>query len=257
MRYDTWTRAAVAASCALLALGAADTAHAQQVSDTEINGSFELKLGGFYPGQIDAETGGEGQGSFANFYGTDSLLYGEFVYERYLFQKFGKLGLGLHVGFTRKTGEVQTADGADSGADDASSDEAAVPGETTFRLVPLRGSVFYRYDYSALHHNIPLAPIVRAGVDYYLWRILDSDGETSTVGGEAARGGKWGWHASVGLQFLLDYIDPSSAASFDVSWGINNSYLFAEYMITRVDGFGAEGLDFSDNLWMFGLAFEF
>ena len=42
-----------------------------------------------------------------------------------------------------------------------------------------------------------------------------------------------------------------------MSWGVNNSYFFAEYMITRIDGFGSPGFDLSDNMWMFGLAFEF
>jgi hypothetical protein len=232
-----------------LCLLAPGTAQAQEVGkQSDIKGSFEFKIGGFYPGQIDAETGGDGAGAFESFYGADNLVYGEFVYERYLFQKFGKLGLGFHAGYTSKKGEVQ-AGGATT--------EEDVPGETTFRMIPLRGSLFYRYDYSALHHRIPLAPIARVGVDYVLWRVLDSDGEVSDVNGESAKGGKMGWHASLGLQFMLDYLDPGSAASFDLNWGINNSYLFAEYMFTKIDDFGGSGFDLSDNLWMFGLAFEY
>lgn len=243
------TAASVASALALLTLATSGEAQAQEVdSQTDVKGSFEFKIGGFYPGQIDAETGGaDGTGSFESFYGSDNLVYGEFVYERYLFKRFGKLGLGFHAGYTSKKGEVQS--------DTTSEDE--VPGETTFRMIPFRGSLFYRYDYSALHHRIPLAPIARVGVDYVLWRVLDSDGEVSDVDGQSARGGKMGWHASLGMQFMLDYLDPGSAASFDLNWGINNSYLFAEYMITRIDDFGGSGFDLSDNLWMFGLAFEY
>ena len=50
---------------------------------------------------------------------------------------------------------------------------------------------------------------------------------------------------------------PGALAYLDMSWGVNNSYFFAEYMITRIDGFGGDGLDLSDDQWMFGLAFEF
>lgn len=244
------TAATTLAMTTALCLLAPGSAQAQDIdTQSDIKGSFEFKIGGFYPSAIDAETGGDGAGAFESFYGADNLVYGEFVYERYLFQKFGKLGLGFHAGYTSKKGEVQAGSGTTT--------EDAVPGETTFRMIPLRGSLFYRYDYSAIHHRIPLAPIARVGVDYVLWRVLDSDGEVSEVNGESARGGKMGWHASLGLQFMLDYLDPGSAASFDLNWGINNSYLFAEYMITRIDDFGGSGFDLSDNLWMFGLAFEY
>lgn len=223
---------------------------------TDIKGSFEIKLGGFYPSNLDAETStADSAGSFESFYGADNLVYGEFVYERYLFKRFGKLGLGGHVGYSSRSGEVQSSDTSTTTDDEEVSED--VPGETTFRMIPLRASIFYRYDYSALHHRIPLAPIARVGVDYVLWRVLGSDGEISQVNGEKARGGKLGWHASLGMQFMLDYLDPGTAASFDMNWGINNSYLFAEYMVTRIDDFGKSGFDLSDNLWMFGLAFEY
>lgn len=255
-----FTRAALfmltAASC--LALTAV-TASAQNVSvsesssDTPISGSFELKLGGYYPSRIDEDLAASGQeGAFEKFYGTDNLLYGELVVERYLFQRFGKFGVGAHIGIARRKGEVQVVDGA---TDEEMSD---VPGETNFRLVPLRASLFYKYDYSAIHHNVPLVPFVRAGLDYHLWRVADGDGETSTSSDEAvSKGARSGWHASLGLQILLDFIDPATAASFDLSWGVNNSYLFGEYMISRIDSFGAAGLDLSDEQWLFGLAFEF
>lgn len=238
---------------------AASTASAQNVSvsesnsDSPISGSFELKLGGYYPSRIDEDLAASGQeGAFEKFYGTSNLLYGELVVERYLFQRFGKLGVGGHIGLARRKGEVQVADGA---TDDEMND---VPGETNFRIIPLRASLFYKYDYSAIHHNIPLVPFVRAGLDYHLWRVADGDGETSTSSDESvSRGARSGWHASLGLQILLDFVDPATAASFDLNWGVNNSYLFGEYMISRVDSFGSTGLDLSDEQWLFGLAFEF
>ena len=226
-------------------------------SQSPITGSFELKLGGYYPYRIDEELTAQGQpGAFEEFYGTDNMLYGELVVERYIIRNYGKLGVGGHIGLARRKGEVQTA--AAMAGEDSEEATTDVPGETNFRVIPLRASVFYKYDYSAIHHNIPLVPFARAGLDYHMWRVVDGDGETSGNDDTGvSRGARTGWHASLGLQLLLDFVDPATAASFDLSWGINNSYLFGEYMISRVDSFGSQGLDLSDEQWLFGLAFEF
>lgn len=233
-------------------------ASAQDVSitgsnESSISGSFELKLGGYYPSNIDRELTAQGQpGAFEEFYGSDNLLYGELVVERYILKRYGKFGFGGHVGIARRKGEVQVASGT---TDEETTD---VPGETNFRVVPLRASLFYKYDYSAIHHNVPLVPFVRAGLDYHLWRVADGEGEVSTSDdGVTSKGARTGWHASFGLQLLLDFVDPATAAAFDLSWGVNNSYLFAEYMVSRVNSFGSAGLDLSDEQWLFGLAFEF
>ena len=240
-------RIGLAALTLTLALSAPTSAHAQQVNETRRTGAFEFKLGNYYPERIDAESGG----SFSTFFGETSKLYGEFVWERDVWQRVGTASVGLHAGFARRTGEVRTVQtGEGTGSDD-------IPGETIFRVIPLRLSAAYDYDYSAIHHGVPLVPFARLGVDYYLWRVLDGEGETATFDGSEARGGKAGWHGSLGLKFMLDYANPASASSFDMNWGINNSYLFGEYMITRINGFGAAGFDLSDEQWLFGLAFDF
>lgn len=218
----------------------------QAHAETDVYGSFELKLGGYYP-NIDSEFS-NAPGPFETFYGTDWRFQGEFVWNWYLLDTIGKIGVGAHVGYSSATGTVQTT---------TEGSEGEAPGETSFSIVPFRLSVLYRYDYSAIHHGIPLVPVLKAGLDYYLWSFEDADGKTSSFQGNAGSGGKAGWHASAGLNLLLDVIDPASAAYLDMSWGVNNSYIFAEYMITRIDGFGGDGLDLSDDQWMFGLAFEF
>lgn len=247
--------------CAALVLASitfATQASAQNLNETTNNdspivGSFELKLGGYYPSNIDAELEAAGQpAAFKEFYGSNSLLYGELVVERYILQRYGKFGFGGHIGIARRKGNVQAVDQVEV------EEGEELPGETNFRVVPLRVSLFYKYDYSAIHHNVPLVPFVRAGLDYHLWRVADAEGEVSSEDdGATSRGARSGWHASLGVQLLLDFVDPATAAAFDLSWGVNNSYLFGEYMISRVDSFGADGLDLSDEQWLFGLAFEF
>lgn len=217
-------------------------AHAQSPT----YGVFELKAGGYFP-SIDSEFG-DGAGPFESFFGSSNMLLGEVEVDFYLWQGIGTLGVGFHAGYGSRSGDLQARDGEVDGD---------VPGTTSFAVVPLRVSAVYRYDYSAHNHGIPLVPVFKIGLDYHLWRVRGADGEVPSVGGRQASGGKTGWHAAVALHLHLDIIDPSSAAAFDMNWGINNSYLFAEYVMTRVDGFGGTGLDLSDDHWMFGLAFEF
>ncbi len=222
----------------LTGLGFSSTASA----DSPISGSLELKLGGYYPG-VDDEFGGNGP--YAATFGTDWRFYAEMEIGFFFWQGFGKLGTAYHLGYSSATGNALNPDGT------SSSDE------TSFSVIANRASLLYRFDVLQDEFNLPLVPVLKVGPDYVLWYSDGGDGETSKVDGNSASGGKWGYHASISLQFLLDVVDPSSAATFDMNWGVNNSYFFGEYMITQVDDFGGAGIDLSDNMWLFGLAFEY
>lgn len=236
-----WTKWSLATLIVLVGFGVQlGAAHAQ----SPINGAFEFKLGPYLPA-VDEEFGGAGP--YEAFFENKSMLLGELEVDYHLWQGFGKLSVGGHIGYGRVRGRMLIDD-----------DEAVDSGDrATFRIIPLRGSLIYRYDYSALNHGIPLVPVVKAGLDYYLWRISEPDGNTAVADGTPAIGGKAGWHVSAGLHLHLNFIDRRSAAAFDLTWGINNSYLFAEYTLSRINNFGGAGLDLSANHWAFGLAFEF
>lgn len=226
------------AGSALVALIAFPT---DAFADSDTNGTIEIKLGGFYP-DIDTEVAAT---PFQDVFGSGNLWYFELEAGFYFWQGFGKLGAAYHIGYSSVTGNALTADGTE------------VSDETTFGILPNRGSLFYRFDILATDYFIPLVPVGKVGLDYYVWWSEGPDGENSVVQGSEAFGGKWGWHASLGLHFLLDVLDSSSAALFDHNWGVNNSYLFGEYMITQIDDFGGAGLNLSDNFWLFGLNFEY
>ncbi|MFU8804883.1 MAG: MXAN_2562 family outer membrane beta-barrel protein [Bradymonadaceae bacterium] len=218
----------------------APEAHAQSPT----HGVFEFKVGGYTPA-IDAEFGGTGP--YETFFGGSPVVLFEGDVAFYLWQGFGKLGLGFGAGYGRVSGPVLAVDDTELELEDT----------TSFRTTPLRASLLYRFDYPATAWNIPLVPVFKGGLDYILWRVTGADGETAVSEGVRGSGGKFGWHTSVGLHLLLNIFDPASAAAFDMNWGINGSYLFAEYMMLQADGFGDSGFDFSDNHFMFGLAFEF
>lgn len=210
-------------------------------------GAFEIKFGGYYPA-IDDEFGGSGP--FESTFGGKNLLLGELEIDGWLWQGFGKVGVAGHIGYTHvKGGAVPSAE--------TTGDELAIEDTTGFTIIPMRISAVYRFDWLAQNTRIPVSASIKVGPDFYRWRITNAAKETATFDGDGGSGWKRGWHLAAGLQLLLDFIDPSAAAAFDLSWGINNSYFFVEFMKTRVDNFGGEGFDLSDDIWMFGLSFEF
>ncbi len=231
-----------AALCAAGLMAWAVPAQAQS-QPPPTNGFMELKLGPYVPG-VDQEFGGSGP--YEQFFGR-SMLHGEFQLDYHLWQGVGKLSVAGSAGYGRVRARVRSDDG-----------EPVETGErATFRIIPLRASLVYRYDYSALNHGVPLVPVLKGGLNYYFWRVTTPTGDTAISDGVVGSGGRPGWHVSAGLHLHLNFFDRRSAAAFDMTWGIHNSYLFYEYTWSRVDGFGSGGLNLSANHWAVGLAFEF
>ncbi len=232
------------ATLATAALLAALFVPATAAAESPIYGAFELKLGGFYPA-VDDEFGGEGP--FASYFGTENLWIFETEIDGYFWEGFGKLGGAFHLGYSSVEGNAQTTTAGEEVTD-----------TTTFRIIPIRGSLVYRFDYLATDWGIPLVPKLMAGISWVPWSVDGTDGDTAVADGAEGSGSTWGWHASIGLNLELDWIDPGTAAVFDLNWGVNNSYFFAEYMITQIDDFGSSSsFNLSDNYMNFGLAFEF
>jgi hypothetical protein len=79
----------------------------------------------------------------------------------------------------------------------------------------------------------------------------------SLEGKETVKGDRFGYHARMGLQLLLDWLDSGAADTFDLDWGVKNSYLVFEAQYRRVDDFGSESIDLGGWSYMGGLLFEF
>lgn len=235
------TGLAVLACVAAVTVAAVPTAEAGYEEDT--SGMFEVKLGPYQP-LVDEEFD---NGPYREFFGNNSMFYGELAYDVHLWREFGTLSLGFHAGYGRVRGAVVDQEGRDVEAGDTSK----------LRNLPLRASVVYRYDYSAHNHNVPLVPVAKLGVNYNFWRVADAGGETMEVDGQRGSGGLAGIHGTLGLHLHLDFFDPTGAAALDFSWGVANSFLFAEYSWTRTSVFGSDRINLGANHWSAGLAFEF
>jgi hypothetical protein len=168
-----------------------------------------------------------------------------------LWQGFGTLALGGGVGYGWVDGKARDSEG------EATSDEVG------FNLMPLSLSLVYRFDWAATRHDIPFVPYAKAGLSGGLWWATDAKGEVSnardgTGSGREGQGLTLGWHAGAGLMFLLDVFSSGMAAEFDNESGVNNSFVFAEYVHNVLDDFGADdSIVLSSDAFSFGLAFEF
>lgn len=232
---------AAAATASLLAPASA-RAESVQV------GAFEFKLGSYRP-QIGSETG-LSQSPYTSAFGSKSILLGELEFDKQFFQGFGSLGAGLSVGYGEVYGHGVYGSGTEVGK--ASEDSTAL------RLIPLKLLAVYRFDVLAKRFNIPLVPFIKVGLVDVLWESLDGTGSVSKgLDGKKGQGGRLGYEGALGLSLLLDFFDQTLADEFDKDVGVNHSYLFAEYRIDRIDGFGSKGIILSDNILSGGLALEF
>jgi hypothetical protein len=209
--------------------------------------ALELKFGPARYDDLDKEFGGSGP--FTNYFGNGSNFIVEAELDYYVYQGFGALGIGASIGFLRFGGQSVIAN-------NDGTTEASQQGTALWTL-PANLSVVYRMDEFMKRYKVPLVPYVKLGPSYTLWWISNGDGGIAEVGADKALGGKYGMHVKGGLMLNLDWIDETSAAAFENSAGVNNTYLFFEYNWLWLNNFGqSTGLDLSNKYFSFGLAIE-
>lgn len=233
-----------------LLLSLACTAFAFSSAHAESPRSMMLELhGGVYSPDIDSEF--EGSASpWADTFDRSSILLFKAHWDYQFFQAHGSLAVGGSVGYGWVDGLARNEHG------DRTEDEVG------FNVLPLQLNLIYRWDWAALNHGVPLVPYVKVGLAATVWWATNANNDISnvSVGGEAQSGSglAYGWHASAGLMFLLNVFSRSMSADMDNEYGVNHSYIFAEFQHLVLDQFGLEpGLRLSDDLFSFGLAFEF
>lgn len=205
-------------SLALGALAAPNDANAE----SPVNMMFEFKAGPYTPDNLGS--------AFKTHFGNDSGFIVEGEYDWQFWRGVGSLGLGFHLGYGSISGKSVTESGK-KGID-----------STAIHWLPLRLSLVYRFDYLWTRLDFPFTIYVKAGFDYSFWWIRDgSDSIAQSEDGKDGYGGTFGFHVVAGVAFVLDWLAPDMEKAFDVEWGINNSYIFAEYMYAQIDNFGAKG----------------
>lgn len=236
----------------MLLVALAPAAALADTGTAERNSVFELKVSSFQP-NVDAQFS-TSPGPYEAVFGNKSELLFQLGYELHLVRTAGSLSLGFTGGYWSVQGKA-LADFAlgDGGAvsSNAGSDN------TTLQVFPLTAQLSYRFDLFA--DRFPIAPVLRAGLDYYLWRVLDGTDEvTNFEPGKEASGGTYGFHVAAGLHILLDFFAQGMAANFQSNAGVYNTFLTVEYQLSQVDDFGSNtSIRLGDETFVFGLALEF
>jgi hypothetical protein len=209
--------------------------------------AFELRFGPYRP-DVDGEFDGTRQ-PYQEYFGSGSKLLTQMEFDYEILHRIGTVAVGLGLGYFSVSAPSPVA----SGTGMLSADES------TFKVVPLSLSAIYRFDYFLELKKFPLVPYGKLGLDWAYWQITDGNDEIATDGlGGKARGGTLGWHAAVGLAFVLDFVDPDSARAFDADMGVNHTSLVFQFTHADISGLGMSNrLHVGDTNWSLGIMFQF
>ena len=236
---------AVAAALALISLAArAD----DPKGASERNFVFELKVSPFLPNMDNGYA--TGTGPYYTLYGGGPMLLAEGELDFEVWKKFGTISVGVGGGYGEKYGHAFIA-GTTTRSAEASG----------LHLVPLKLLVTYRFDLLWNRFDIPLVPFIKgAFVVMPWWATKGTDIEVTDTGLRAA-GYKSGLAGTLGVAFVLDFLDRRLARDFDTASGVNHTALFAEFTLQDMGLFelstNTKPLDLSSKHWDFGISFEF
>jgi hypothetical protein len=214
------------------------------------NFAFELRFAAVNP-DVDSDPNLVGA-PYKETFGTHPRfeIAGEFDWQVVRIPHLGTIGPGVGFGYVRAS---------DPALFTMPHNGTLVSGEdTTLEIFPFYGVIVLRADALWRDLGVPLVPYGKIGVGYAIWHASNTLG-TSHANGVAGYGGSLGSQVAIGLALNLNPFDPYAAKTFDDSLGVNNTYIFAEWMRSDLDGLGfqKEPLRVGGTSWNFGLAFEF
>ncbi|HVX97590.1 MAG TPA: MXAN_2562 family outer membrane beta-barrel protein [Polyangia bacterium] len=212
--------------------------------------AFELKFGPFRP-DVDSEFANNAivRTPYASYFGTSDHLLSQIEFDWQILHPFGSIALGVGIGYFSVTGTAPLANGTGMLSGDTSS----------FRVIPTSLSAVYRFDRLLEDRNIPIVPYGKLGLDYSFWRITNGNGDVAhDAAGKVGEGGTLGWHGTLGVALVLDFLDPEAAREFDSDLGVNHTAIAFEFTHADVSGLGQSGrLHVGDTTWALGVLLEF
>jgi hypothetical protein len=203
----------------------------------------EARFGAYYP-QIDEEFGGAAT-PYAEVFNTNPQFYFglEVDWLPLRIPYVGVIGPGVGWGYTWASAKAKI-----SGTDRESAQE------TSLWIMPMHASAVLRVDALRRELGIPIVPYGKLGFGWGLWSASTGD-ETATVDETVGRGTTLGTHMALGGMLSLGWLDPGSSGSLNDTTGIQNLYLFGEWMNASLDGLGSRPqMHVGSSSWVIGLA---
>jgi hypothetical protein len=203
--------------------------------------AFELRFGPYRP---NIDQGFAAAKPYETVFGDDRRVFAgiEFDWQVLRIPMVGTIGPGFGIGYTHMSADARLQGTGELAAE-----------QTSLTLMPTYGVGVLRVDTLSRETAIPLAFYGKAGVGLGYYKMGNDLGTQ-------AKGHTWGMHYAVGAMFLLDALDQHAAQQLDNEMGINNTYVYLEWMMSRLDGFGrgsdASVLNIGTDTWILGLAFE-
>jgi hypothetical protein len=228
----------------VLGLSVASIASAQEY-DPDSKVAAELRFGPYRP---DVDSAFNNAAPYQQVFG-DSRRYMmglEVDWQALHIPRFGSVGIGGSISYTKSTGTAQFSDGSTGSAE-----------ETSLTLYPMAALGVVRVDVLARRTPVPLVAYGKIGPGVAFWTAANGSGTSVGKDGKSGQGRTFGMVYAIGGAFLLDAFDRQAARSFSVEQGVHHSYFFLEYTITDYHGLGQSGAMYlGDKTWNLGLTFE-
>lgn len=210
------------------------------------NFAFELRFGPYSP---DVDDVFSGTGPYERTFGDGSQFYFgmELDWLPLRIPYVGLIGPGLGWGYTSTSAKAFIA-GTDIGE---RSQE-----ETSLTIMPMHLSAVARFDELMRRTGVPIVPYGKLGLGLGLWYSKSGAGG-AVHEGVAGEGLSWGMHFALGGMLALNWLDRRAAAQLDETTGVNHTYLFGEWMLANLDGFGSDSaMHVGTSTWVLGLALD-
>jgi len=213
---------------------------------------LELRVQQYIPSvdeQFDLPPGVEGPYEY-NFYRGRRYAVGfEFDWQVFRIPYVGTLSPAFGFLYTKSTAKARFADDPEGPRSDEDNSLTILP---MYLAAVVRADVFWN------EFGIPLAPYAKFGLGWAMW-WANTGGETDVVDGVKGRGTSLGYQWALGAALLLDFFDEEAAGEMDNTIGVNHSYIFAEWYVSKLEGLGvfSKQMYVGTNSWAAGLAFEF
>ncbi|MCS6899167.1 MAG: MXAN_2562 family outer membrane beta-barrel protein [Myxococcales bacterium] len=210
--------------------------------------AFELRMGPYRP-RIDEEF--KGKTPFADTFGSGQGFHlgAELDWQVVRIPYVGSLGPGFSWAYTSRSAKAKI-----SGSQVESAEE------TKLTIMPMSLVGVLRVDVLTRELGVPLVPYGKAGLGLGLWSVSTEKGVV-TRDGVQGRGRSWGTHLALGGMLHLDFLEPDTALAFDDEMGVNNTYLFFEWMWSDLGSSSMiekrPQMRVGTSGWVLGLALEF
>lgn len=159
-------------------------------------------------------------------------------------QPFGLIDFGFL--YHSRWGFEVGAGFSDSSGRAVGSGSGAVSGDRfNLLLIPFENNFTFRGDFK---ENQLVVPYAKVGGDYIFFR--------ENTQGHVVKGLKYGLHGTLGVQFLLEWLEELSIF-MEKDAGVNDVYFVIEGRYGWVNNFGGNGLNLSGLTVSGGLLFEF